>query len=868
MPNFASAGSFVGAALETTGFYYQELFLDVFTTPFVEAVAPLFFIVAALVAVVSVVMQGNYRFALWLFLGPGIFLSVIFPRTETFGSTWIFGNEARENIEVQEHVTYLLSERDIGGPILNDPANVSSVFNWYTSFVSSQVREIVSTLNTGRYESDRIFIRRGEMFASLQQARSEDSDFRDLLHTGFLGRCRDVVYYGRQLSRTLTLTNRPELAEQFQAAQQSLQNLSGGAVRYVATIKAAYPGFYDSVIGVNHDAVDGFIRDVTRQNPGSAPAISGSFQASLPADLAEVRQQVFSCEQVWMLIRLGLVLQAKDIVALRTTDAEQNGLDPARAIFEIGRLVGVDSNVDVQNIQSLLDAGLNLDRLYRVVASYILRNELDSGLPSDFASDFAERFELREIADPHYEDMIDFQRRRLEGTESREQSSMMNAAAQLPYYQGLVLYFLGALFPFFTLLLLIPGQHTGFLYWFILYLWAKSWDIGFAVVMMADEILFSIFQSTDETNAENGEAILSPDVSETFLALSELDPTFSLSTYYTIIGSALMAIPVVTAQIVLGGMKAGSGLIAQGIKEFSGNTSSGSYHANAGASTQANAAQVQTNAYNQANARVAAAASSSGSARYAPQRQANRATSDSYRSSAGNVAGFSANGVNQLVLSSNASQQGRVGVLDAQMTGDQMQETGSNLTFGSALVENASMAMRDGARTTPLRFALDRNGFAGNLANNVGGAGRDTARQILQFRSDHTDVAALEGAQYAITGLTTGRLTGDNQLFYDASLEIPQTADADLHRIISNYGNSQIERSLSFGISTAERALTAVERGRRETRYTDAGAFDLGQAIQQQLTDAVQGAVVARSFSEGGLLGISDDDSSDPDGTE
>ena len=80
----------------------------------------------------------------------------------------------------------------------------------------------------------------------------------------------------------------------------------------------------------------------------------------------------------------------------------------------------------------------------------------------------------------------------------------------LPYIQGLVLFFLAWAFPFLAFTLLVPGKHLALLNWFAVWLWVKSWDVGFAVCMIMEDILFALLPngpSMSDANMYNpGEA--------------------------------------------------------------------------------------------------------------------------------------------------------------------------------------------------------------------------------------------------------------------------------------------------------------------------------------------------------------------------
>jgi murein DD-endopeptidase MepM/ murein hydrolase activator NlpD len=132
----------------------------------------------------------------------------------------------------------------------------------------------------------------------------------------------------------------------------------------------------------------------------------------------------------------------------------------------------------------------------------------------------------------------------------------------------LLLFFLAVAFPFFALLLVFPSRFMSFTMWFGLWFWVKSWDIGFALIMMLDDMLYGIFALSKQKGAVLDKEFINPALESTLRSLGELDPTFNLSTYHTIIGGCLAAVPVASSYLVLGAVKAGANLISQNIERY------------------------------------------------------------------------------------------------------------------------------------------------------------------------------------------------------------------------------------------------------------------------------------------------------------
>jgi hypothetical protein len=135
----------------------------------------------------------------------------------------------------------------------------------------------------------------------------------------------------------------------------------------------------------------------------------------------------------------------------------------------------------------------------------------------------------------------------------------------LPYMQGFLLYVLSVTYPFFCVMLLMPGQAGSFLTWLTLWAWVKSWDVGFAFVMVADEILWELMPQTAFIDAEKAQDYVNPvNILQTVF---EGDISYNASTYWLLLAGMIGAVPIVTANIFLGAKKAVAGVMLKGISE-------------------------------------------------------------------------------------------------------------------------------------------------------------------------------------------------------------------------------------------------------------------------------------------------------------
>ncbi|MCB0346614.1 MAG: conjugal transfer protein TraG N-terminal domain-containing protein, partial [Bdellovibrionales bacterium] len=128
--------------------------------------------------------------------------------------------------------------------------------------------------------------------------------------------------------------------------------------------------------------------------------------------------------------------------------------------------------------------------------------------------------------------------------------TLIHFAGSIPYVQGLLLYLLSMMFPFFALFLIMPGRYSAFFVWMALWVWVKSWDIGFAFIDVIRDILWK-YTNPSLASAEN-QAFNWNDLSSVYALINTHDPLSGLNTYYTIVGILTIAVPAFTAHLCLG----------------------------------------------------------------------------------------------------------------------------------------------------------------------------------------------------------------------------------------------------------------------------------------------------------------------------
>jgi hypothetical protein len=556
-PGITSAGTMVAAALETVGHYYQAHILDSLAEPFRGSLGGFIYLVGIAVAVFSVAVRGSYKFGPWLLIGPPLFFSAVFPRMTIGPVQWKFANQDRDQGRVNEEVERMMPKKA-------GDANVSKLFARYDEIISATVQKTVEIFNNHKTETDKTFILKAQLLSRVAGNHVEDPQFGALIGHALLNQCGAIVAAAKIYQSPFYPAQEKETAKNF---------LDSFDVRNLVLVDTAI----DYVVRKNGQIASGSTGGDGTPDKAIISDLQSSFGGTLSTDRTVLQSTQFSCKQIWQYVTLGLLdLGRRNILRIQA-DLANNKVDVTKALTQLAKSLSLvpDGGDDAPTVgQAEL-----VERLAQASAKYLLRNAADRGNLSGRIEEVAEMSrEFPVVESPLEPTLFEAEYARGRSGEYAEKTRLLTTASNLPYYQGLLLYFLSIAFPFFAMLLLVPGKHMGFLMWFVLWLWVKSWDIGMAVVMQLDDILFSIMTISNQTVKDiplaKQQLNVNFDLAMSALRLS--DPTFQLTTYYNIVAASLAAIPIVSSQLILGGLSGGAGLVSQGMKMMSEDMAQGS----------------------------------------------------------------------------------------------------------------------------------------------------------------------------------------------------------------------------------------------------------------------------------------------------
>jgi len=538
------SGTLVGSVLESAGYIYQSSILDSLQDAFTDEVGALVYLFGICLMIFQFTFQQRANSFMWLLIGPPLFFAVTTVREPIEYSRWSFGSSERDQAQVQKGVS------DVTGSQQGE-ARVSKAFKSYVEMISASVTSLVDTIveNADSKDSreDLWFLVKGELYGAMTTMKQEDPGLIRLIHHSVLGDCRKVVAAAGEvddpLARFDASGEAPTIANQLMAY---------GSILVPSRLKAKE--IYEQQLHTRHLLNDGLAERYIREN------FRDRMGGLTPVMLT------FSCQEIWAMTFESIMKKANLHEENLMEKARELGVEEGalKNLFE--QASGKQGSGPLLNSRESLSSG-SAQTIARVIAKFALRNETRVPDKGSVLANFVGRNDIRQLRSKQQGYHSYVEQARLGAEEWSERERLIHVASSLPYYQGMALYFLGMTFPFFAFLLLIPGKLGGFTLWFLLWLWIKSWDVGLAVVIQLDSILWSFF--TIQKRGIGNEEELSSDLQLALISLKTMDPSFQMAGYYTILGVCLLSIPPISAQLILGSMRGGASAISAGVSRYS-----------------------------------------------------------------------------------------------------------------------------------------------------------------------------------------------------------------------------------------------------------------------------------------------------------
>jgi hypothetical protein len=492
-----SVGNLISAALQTAGLYFQSDVLKSFMG-ILQGLGIILFLIGVIGAISSYVIFGQYKRAAYFILAPTFFWALLMFHSPAEPTLLQVGTRVQKN-SAQDQLTFLskISETDF----YKRKPEVSWFFAKFDNLISSLVQGTVSFLIDEENKKDLIAVARERVLSEVFSARAVDKDFIKLISLGMLGECAELSRRSDELANIdIDLKN---------LAASSLPTIAADISRLNARRTLLLPRI--ELLKNQKQPLDSGVKDYMWSTLGGE------------------RKDSATCTEIWTYTHQASVKEAEKAMALATAGEEIKSGIPWQKV-----------KLDVQ--ESIANGQPN--RSAEVVAAYIFTNTMQRNTHSAMLNQMLSHSPLEE-------DKYQLQHGFLMDAQGQgELFSTQYFAGIIPYTQGLLLFILTASFPFFCLLVLLPSRMPSIFVWCGMWVWVKSWDVGFALIQFVRELLWIVFCR----NVAPDPALLNwNDLSSVFNIVARNDPFVGLGLYNTLINLLTISVPFVTAHMCLGG---------------------------------------------------------------------------------------------------------------------------------------------------------------------------------------------------------------------------------------------------------------------------------------------------------------------------
>lgn len=484
-----AVGQMISAVLQTAGLYTQNEVLTTMGNALISA-GSLVYIVSVIAGVCSVALFGNYRAGLYLFLGPALFYFMLTSTVSAKATELRFGARSTQGSD-KDQLSFLntfVNEKYYEGDI-----KVSWFYARFDKIVSSIVQGTVAVLIDTKNKEDLINAGRERVFTRVLLARSKQPEYLALVSTGVMGDCGRLYKLETALAepRLLNATEAPATTERNRLQKEA------------DDIKA------EPSIRLREDLRD-YVENLGLARPPEAVSCGDIWRYVTEASIKEGEKALEALindpksTMPWAEIK-------KEVVEVLANGAERGSVDEAKAV--------------------------------QLIAAYILKNTLVHTNHSALTGQIASK-------SPWSSNTVNGIFGELAEAESYGgYLKIVYFAGSIPYIQGLLLFLLTAAFPFFCIFLLMPGRASAFLIWMSLWVWVKSWDIGFALTHVIRDLLWEymglgVNGSKVELNWEKPQTV--------YAIVTQGDPLANFNMFTTIVGVVTVGVPAVSAHLCLG----------------------------------------------------------------------------------------------------------------------------------------------------------------------------------------------------------------------------------------------------------------------------------------------------------------------------
>ena len=618
-----SAGSFVASVLEHAGFMTQARFLESFKE-FFQYGGGLLYLITGVGAILSVAMFGSYRAARYLLIGPAIFWFLVGPTVDTEGVLWRLGGGQFRGQGTKtgqdEAVAFrnkVLTEAGAGQNA--GPTKVAAGFWMWAWPINEFVREFVNVILKDEDTTDKLAMSKTRGLEIMFHELPRRPDFATRFEEGLMTRCAPMfnaavgaapgyireqaakgagapagsqdalkTYYLERLKRAADKTDLIDTGEtQFKEWIEVNGGANGGTVnalskasQFVDENKNARQSItcaeaWDLIAEELYFGALGEVNRLIKKTAedGDTEALIGQACRLLEVKLfgANSRGGESSAKQCSESVAAGIAISTiantikRDDVYSRLFKRHWNNRDlinPKKTSVIVGANAPAGYSLSLDDkkrpITTMTMSAANVPSM---LVQYERVNPKDNTKVDRFWAPMASIDSIDGVDHAMWISMARFQTNLL-------RQKIFTWAMQVPYFQGVLLFLLAASYPFFAMIVILPGRAHNFINLPLAYLWVKSWDIGFAAIIILDKVLYNMLPSVDLPVAlQKGPWYGLENFALVVAEALKLDPTFGPHLYYANLSMVMLAIPALTGAIIMKGRQGALATFTDGLAQ-------------------------------------------------------------------------------------------------------------------------------------------------------------------------------------------------------------------------------------------------------------------------------------------------------------
>ncbi|MFN8391021.1 MAG: hypothetical protein U0136_12090 [Bdellovibrionota bacterium] len=593
MADVVSAGNFISAVLEHAGYVAQSHILTDFRSFFREAGA-FIYLLGAIGGVVSVVIFGSFRAARYLLIGPALYWFLVGPTTPYDGVEWKIGggtarglNQTRGDAKSLEDVGAVAADSKQDGVM-----NVATGFALFAKPINNITNGLADIILDSDEDNEYLlYLGKETAMTYLLQVKPDDSIFQEMLDGDFTRQCSEMFAYGVALSGFMLRNDvinaigdpNSNAAKRQAFYLEEYNKYKEIRVNPDAATRAVYRAKYGTervpdVLSCAQmwELVSQYIQDIAKTKADQIIKLAQGDGGDANLACRRILEKLQEGEEDggggcdlqnvvarYMLKNTVLDRQylAQFVRRVMSNSSEPAGIekgsfvtlssDPRAKTFTLDEANRAKARAMVQRVhsgQGVFELTPDEEALYVVGAGIIAADAVDD--PAEKArieKEFISVAKLDAIGGPMDAGFLEYPKYHLKNL--RQQ--LFTFALHLPYWQGVLEYLICIAYPFVALVVLLPGRAPSFLSIPMAWLWVKSWDIGFAVVMLFERVLWNILPSLNLSQQATQRGLQNNELFDALSEADKFDHTWNLHMYYVCLAMATMSIPVVTGMATL-----------------------------------------------------------------------------------------------------------------------------------------------------------------------------------------------------------------------------------------------------------------------------------------------------------------------------